>query len=184
MFLIEIIRNFFSGLTWEKIIQFILTPQFTGWLLILKIIFIVFSLILLGFIIFALAKTTWLKRLILQDWQEFLTYRPFGLGKIEKEWQKIKARLEAETESEWKLAIIEADKIMDDILNRMGFGGVSLGKRLTKLTTASLPNIEEVKEAHKIRNNIVHDPTYRLSLEEGKRVIGIYEKALTDLQAL
>lgn len=168
----------------NEIISFILNPTFPGWLLVLKILFIVFSLILLGFIIFALVKTTWLKRLIIWDLQEFLTYRPFGLRKIEKEWQKIKGRLETEMESEWKLAVIEADKIMDNILNRMGFGGVSLGERLGRLTAASLPNIEEVKEVHKIRNNIIHDPTYRLTLEEAKRIITIYEKALTDLQAL
>ena len=168
----------------DELIPFIISPQFTGWLLIIKILFIIFTLLLLGFIIFALLKTTWLKKLIIWDWLEFLTYRPFGLRKIEKEWQKIKRRLETEMESEWKLAVIEADKIMDDILNRMGFGGKSLGERLGKLTAVSLPNIEEVKEAHKIRNNIIHDPTYRLSLEEAKRVIAIYEKALTDLQAL
>lgn len=165
-------------------ISFIISPQFTGWLLALKILFIVLSLILAGFIIFALLKTSWLKRLIIWDLQEILTYRPFGLRRIEKEWQKIKGRLEIEQESEWKLAIIEADKIMDDILNRMGFGGASLGERLGRLTVVSLPNIEEVKEAHKIRNDIIHDPSYRLTLEEAKRVIAIYEKALTDLQAL
>ena len=168
----------------DELIPFIISSQFTGWLLIIKILFIIFTLLLLGFVIFALLKTTWLKKLIIWDWLEFLTYRPFGLRKIEKEWQKIKRRLETEMESEWKLAVIEADKIMDDILNRMGFGGKSLGERLGKLTAVSLPNIEEVKEAHKIRNNIIHDPTYRLSLEEAKRVIAIYEKALTDLQAL
>ena len=181
---IEKILNFLFGLNPEKIIQFILAPQFTGWLLVLKIIFVGISLFFIGFIIFALIKTSWLKLLILRDLQEFLTYRHFGLRKIEKEWQKIKGRLEAEMESEWKLAIIEADKIMDDILNRMGFGGASLGERLTKLTAVSLPNIEEVKKAHKIRNNIIHDPTYRLSLEEAKRIMTIYEKALSDLQAL
>ena len=168
----------------NKIIQFIFFPQFTGWLLVLKILFIVFSLIFLGFIIFTLVKTTWLKRLIIWDLQEFLTYRPFGLRKVEKDWQKIKRRLESEIESEWKLVIIEAEKMMNDLLNRMGFGGVSLGEKLGRLTTASLPNIEEVREAHKIHNNIIHDPTYRLSLEEAKRVIAIYEKALTHLQAL
>lgn len=184
MFLIETIRNLFSSLTWEKIIQFILDPQFTGWLLLLKIIFLVFSLFFIGFIIFALIKTSWLKYLIIRDLQEFLTYRPFSLRRIEKEWQKIKGRLEIEHESEWKLAIIEADEIMDDILNQMGFGGTSLGERLTSLTAVSLPNIEEVKEAHQIRNNIIHDPSYRLTLVETKRIIAIYEKALTDLQAL
>jgi uncharacterized protein YutE (UPF0331/DUF86 family) len=168
----------------NQIISFILNPTFSGWLLFFKTLFIFFSLLFLGFIIFALFKTTWLKRLIIWDLQEFLTYRPFGVSKVERKWQKIKKRLETETESEAKLAIIEADSMLDGILDRMGFGGRTLGERLDKLTAVSLPNIEEVKQAHKIRNNIVHDPTYKLDLEEAKKVISAYEKALTDLQAL
>jgi len=168
----------------NDIISFILNPTFPDWVLVLKTIFILVSLVFVGFIIFALIKTTWLKRMIIWDAQEFLTYRPFGVSKVVRRWQKIKKRLETGIESEAKLAIIEADKTLDDTLKRMGFGGVSLGERLGRLTVASLPNIEEVKQAHKIRNNIVHDPTYRLDLEEAKKVISIYEKALTDLQAL
>jgi hypothetical protein len=87
-------------------------------------------------------------------------------------------------ESEYKLAVIEADSVLDDILKRMGFAGQTLGERLEKLTSASLTNIEEVREAHKTRNNIVHDPNYRLSLDEARKLISIYEKALVDLQAL
>lgn len=168
----------------NKIISFILNPTFTGWLLVLKFLFIFSSLLLIGFIILALIKTTWLKRLIIWDLEEFLTYRPFGLRKVERDLQKIKTKLETEMESEWKLAVIEADKILDDILSKMDIGGTSLGERLNKLNTDSLPNVEEVKEAHKIRNNIIHDPTYKLSLEEAKRVISIYEKTLGDLHAL
>ena len=168
----------------EQIISFIFNPTFSGWLLVLKIIFVILSLLLFGFIIFALIKTTWLKRMIIWDLQEFLTYRPFGVSKIAGKWQKIKKRLEAGIESEAKLAIIEADSMLDGILDRMGFGGRTLGERLDRLTDVSLPNIEEAKKSHKIRNNIVHDPTYKLDLEEAKKVISAYEKALTDLQAL
>jgi hypothetical protein len=184
MTLIETIHNFLSGLTPEKVIQFLFTPQFFGWLLTLKNLFIVLSLILLSFIIFAFVKTKWLKRMIIWDLQEFFSYRPFILRKTEKEWQKIKARLGAEMESENKLAIIEADKTMDDILSQMGFEGTDLNEKLEKLTAGSLSNIEEVKEVHKIRNNIIHDPTYKLSAEEAKKALAIYEKALTDLHAL
>jgi len=171
-------------MTIEQIISFIFNPTFSGWLLVLKIIFVILSLLLFGFIIFALIKTTWLKRMIIWDLQEFLTYRPFGVSKVEGKWQKIKNRLESGIESEAKLAVIEADSMLDGILNRMGFGGRTLGERLDRLTAVSLPNIEEVRQAHKIRNNIVHDPTYRLDLEEAKKMISVYEKALTDLQAL
>ena len=168
----------------NELISFILNPTFSGWLLVLKIIFIILGLIFFGYIIFALVKTSWLKRMIIWDLQEFLTYRPFGVRRIVKEWRKIKAKLETGLESEYKLAVIKADAMLDNILMRMGFGGVTLGERLTKLTVVSLPNIEEVRQAHRIRNNIIHDPDYRLSLDEARRVVAIYEKALTDLQAL
>ena len=184
MNLIKTIHNFLSGLTSEKIIQFLINPQFSGWLLVIKIFFIVLSLIFLGVIIFALVKTKWLKRMIIWDLQEFFSYRPFILRKTEKGWRKIKARLGTEMESESKLAVIEADKMIDDILSQMGFKGKDLGEKLEKLTIKSLPNIEEVKEAHKIYNNIIHDPSYKLSLEEAKKALLTYEKALTDLHAL
>ena len=168
----------------EKIISFVFNPDFSGWLLALKIMFIIFSLVFSGFIIFVLIKTTWLKRMIIWDLQEFLTYRPFGVTKLAGKWKKIKKRLKSGRESEAKLAVIEADSMLDGILDRMGFGGRTLAERLDKLTAVSLSNIEEVRQAHQIRNNIVHDPAYRLELEEAEKVILAYEKALTDLQAL
>jgi len=169
------------------ILNYLISPQITNstTFLILKIIFIVISLALFGFIIFTLTGgTLWLKRLILWDLQEIITFRPFGVRRIVKQWLGIKARLETGLEAEYKLAVIEADLMLDETLKRMGYGGETLGERLGKLTVISLPNLEEVKGAHKIRNNIVHDPDYRLSLNETKKVIAVYEKALTDLQAL
>lgn len=168
----------------ENLISYIISPKISGALLVFKILFIVSALVSLGLIIFVLIRSSWLKMLITWDLQEFLTYRPHGVRKIVKIWLKIKARLETGMESEYKLAVIEADSMLDDILKRMGYGGEALGEKLGKLTAISLPNLEEVKEAHKIRNNIVHDPDYRLSLDEARRVISIYEKVLTDLQAL
>jgi len=164
-------------------ISFIFSPQFSGWLLILKIIFIIFSLFLLVFIVFALLRTGWLKKLLLYDLVELLTYRPFGTRRIVKQWAKITARLETGIESEAKLAIIEADSMLDDILKKMGYGGESLGDRLKSITTATIQNIAEIWEAHKIRNNIVHDPDYRLTLDQARKVLGSYEQAFRDLHA-
>ncbi len=166
-----------------EIISWLISPTFSGWLLILKILFIVAALILLGFIIFALAKTSWLKRLWIWDLVEFFSFRPYGVRKVVKAWAKITARLETGLESEYKLAIIEADSMLNDILKRMGFDGETLGERLERLTAATLPNLKQIWEAHKIRNNIVHDPNYRLTLDEARRVLDIYEQALRDLQA-
>ena len=162
----------------------IIYPSFKGPLLIFKALFIGFSLILLICISLLILRTNWLKHLILQDFFEFFTYRPYGVRKLVKQWVKITGRLEAGLESEYKLAVIEADSMFDDILKRMGYGGETLGERLKQISPAVLPNVEELLEAHKIRNNIVHDPDYRLSLDEAKKAIAIYEKTLTDLGAL
>lgn len=167
-----------------QISQYLSSPIFSAFLSVLKIIFLVLSFIFFGYIIFALIRTTWLKRLFIWDWQEFFTYKPYGVRRLVKQWQKVMARLDAGIESEYKLSVIEADSILDDILKRMGFGGETLGERLEKLTAATLPNLNDILEAHKTRNNIVHDPDYKLSLDEAKKTLAVYETALTDLQAL
>jgi hypothetical protein len=158
-------------------------PYFYQIATVLKIIFIFVSALFLGFMIFALVKTTWLKRLILWDLQEFLTYNPYGARKLYKQWQEIKKRLDGGMESEYKLAVIEADSVLNDVLEKMGFGGATLGERLNRVAPETLPTLSEVVEAHKIRNNIVHDPDYQFSQEEAEKTMGVYEKALSDLQA-
>ncbi len=152
-------------------------------LLNLKILFIVFALVCLAGAIYFATKSSWLKYRIIQDLVEFFTYRPYGIRKIVKQWAKIMGRLETGLESEYKLAVIEADSLLDETLERMGYGGETLGERLKNITSDILPNLEQIWQAHKIRNNIVHDPDYRLNLDEARKALAIYEKAFTDLQA-
>ena len=168
----------------NEIIQFILYPKIEGWLLVIKIIFLAFGSFFFGFVIWALINTSWLKRIFLQDIKEILTYRPYGLKKFIKEWKKIEERLDTGLESEAKLALIEADSLLDEALKRLGYPGESLGERLEKLAVDIMPNLSQVQEVHKIRNNIIHDPTYQLNLEEAKKALGVYQKALTNLDAL
>jgi len=151
-------------------------------LLFLKILCIVIFLFFLVIIFHSLRRSSWLKYRLFQDMVEFLTYRPYGVKKIVKIWSKIKGRLELGVESEYKLAVIEADSMLNDILEKMGFKGETLGNRLKQVTTDILPSIEEVGEAHKIRNNIVHDPDYKLTLDQAQKALEIYEQALRDLQ--
>jgi len=167
----------------EKIISFLISPPIEGPLLIVKIVFIFFGLFFLVGTIYFLFTTTWLKRIFLQDLYEVLTYRPYWLLGMKRKWRAIQKRLKSGLESEYKLAIIEADSLLDNALKQAGFSGESLGERLEKITKETLPNLDEVLEAHKIRNNVVHDPDYKLTLGEAKMVLYIFEKALRDLEA-
>jgi len=104
--------------------------------------------------------------------------------KFDKKWQKILKRLKKGDESNLKLAVIEADKLFDDLLLRMGYKGKDMDERLKLITSAQLSNLEEIWQAHKIRDRIVEEKYYRLSVEEAKKAISAYEKAFKELMIL
>lgn len=168
----------------EKIISFLISPSFTGGLLILKLIFIFFAFLFLILIIYFLIKTTWPKRIFIWDLIEFFTYRPYGVYGTSGRWKWVLYQLEKGSENEAKLAVIETESILDETLKRLGFVGETFGERLEKITPDILPNLEEIREIHQIHQNIVHDPSYKLSLETAKKVIEVYGKALEGLGAI
>jgi len=95
---------------------------------------------------------------------------------------EINKKLTSESPSDWKIAIIEADKSLDRTLEKKGFAGKTVGERLKEMVPADLPDVyEEVWEAHKIRNRIVHEPDFEITQNEARKVIGIYERAIRKL---
>ncbi len=169
----------------DTIISFLTSQEVQQNLFGVKLGFLIFSgLLVLGIIILALFKTHYLQWRFFQDSFEFLTFRQFGARRMEGKWRKVLKRLETGLESEYKIAIVEADNMLNNSLNRMGYMGKTLGERLEKLASATMPNIDEVYQAHKLRNTIVRDPDYRLSQDDAKRTIDVYKKAFIDLQIL
>ena len=118
------------------------------------------------------------------DFLEFIKIKGHDTGKLEKRWQYTIKRLESPNMADWKLAVIEAEALTEEVLARMGFGGASFGERLKKMRPEQLPSLENLTNAHQVRNNIVHDADYRIDINEASKVIAIYEKALQELDAL
>lgn len=163
--------------------EFFLSPNPTI-ILVLKIVFGSISLFLIISIIYFIVKSNYLITVYLRDVTEVLSYKPYGTRKIVKQWNKIKSRLDLSSEAEHKLAVIEADNLLNETLERMGYDGDTVGEKLKQITSIRLPDIDQILEAHKIRNNIVYDPDYQLSLDQGQRALEIYEKTLQELQVL
>lgn len=154
------------------------------WVSSLKFSFIVISLFIFFYIVYLLNKNTWLKRLILEDLAEFFTWKAFGIKTEEKNWRKIKDRLLTGQEHEYKMAVIEADNILSDILHKMEYGSGSDIGTLNSLPTLVFPNVEEVKWAHSLNESIAHDPDFRLSIEDARKAIDAYEKFFIDSEIL
>lgn len=156
--------------------------DFKIFILPMKIAFFTLSGILLFFIIYAFFKTSYIKTIFGQDLAEFLAFRPFGIKKMTKEWDKITEKLESAAESDHRVAIIEADNMLDDILKKMGYKEKTLEEKLDNLNKVVLPSLHEIEVVHKVRNEIVFNPDYRLEAGEARRVLDIYEKALRELE--
>ena len=88
----------------------------------------------------------------------------------------------SENPNDWKLAIIEADIILDDLLKQRGYGGNSLGERLKSISPNQLASLNDAWEAHKIRNRIAHDGAdFILTQRLAQETITRYNLVFTEL---
>jgi len=67
--------------------------------------------------------------------------------KTKSRWEAIKKRLENREEKEFKVAIIEADEMIGDLVKRMGYQGENLGEILTNIPETQIESIAKVKKA-------------------------------------
>jgi hypothetical protein len=109
---------------------------------------------------------------------------PGGRGPLHAQWSAVVAHLDSTRESDWKIAVIEADKFMDDALRGAGFPGDSFGDRLTNIAPESLVSLDGVWWAHKIRNRLAHETDYFLRYTEAKQAIGYFQEALEELRLI
>jgi hypothetical protein len=98
-------------------------------------------------------------------------------GSKNPRWSKTLNYIFSQHSSDWKLAIIEADSILEDLLKDLGFQGDTLGDRLKGATQGNFPQLSQAWEVHTIRNRIAHEGlAFELSHHEAKRVIAMYEQ--------
>jgi len=103
---------------------------------------------------------------------------------FDKRWQMALKRMAKGDEANMKLAIIEADRLLDILLKHMRLDGNDMEERMEQLTPLKLSNLDEVRQAHIIRNNIVQDAKHPLTREQAESAIAAYEKAFKEWEVL
>lgn len=98
-----------------------------------------------------------------------------AVADLASKWQGVVARTATNDESQWKLAIIEADTILDEAIKQLGYKGTTMGDRMKQIKPGKFPMLEDAWRVHRVRNYIVHDPTYHISAQAASRVFGIYQ---------
>lgn len=168
---------------YDSIILFFESPGWQRTFFYIKLSSAVISFLLVfGIVIFILKTellTIGLRRLIRG------TEAPtFPKGKIRKQWDKILARVEAKDEANLKLAVIEADGLVDFLLKRIGYKGETMFERLKSIKPAQLKSLDGLWQAHKVRNRVVHEPNFKINLNQTEEVIENFKKVLEELEAI
>jgi hypothetical protein len=98
-----------------------------------------------------------------------------------RRWSNIQTLINSYNMNDWKQAIIEADTILEEMLEKMGYKGDSIGDKLKQVEKSDFVTLNEAWEAHKVRNRIAHSGSnFTLSKDEAERVIGMYRKVFSE----
>lgn len=98
------------------------------------------------------------------------------------EWQVILNHVNSESPAEWKLAILEADSMLDEILEAEGYMGDSLGEKLKAMSPSAIHSYNDLWEAHKMRNQIAHEGAdVELNKKIARDTINKFEVAFKEL---
>jgi hypothetical protein len=177
-------------MSWESVynflgirdfIYFISSSQIQDMLFPVKLVFVCFAMFFLAFVIYFMINSSWLQYKFLEDVTEFFAWQSYGQRQMSKQWGKIKKRTESGAESDYKLAIIDADDLLSEVLDSNGYEGKDFEESVKKTGRLLAPVLNDVTSAHEARNSIVYDPDFKLSAEQAKKILDIYESAINSV---
>lgn len=103
---------------------------------------------------------------------------------FKERWTNVAKKIAVGTPDAFKVAIIDADKLVDDVLKQLGFAGEHMADRLEKIAPQDLQSLERIWRAHRLRNNLVHTPGFQISGFEAKKSLADYEAFLREVKVI
>lgn len=96
-------------------------------------------------------------------------------------WATVLGHAESLNQPEWRLAILEADTMLAELLDKRGYQGLSIGEQLKSADSEKFKSLQDAWDAHKVRNQIAHEgSSFTLTERETRRVIGLYERVFRE----
>ena len=98
-------------------------------------------------------------------------------------WDRITSEINSDNEQHWRLAILEADIMLNELLDTLGYRGETMADKMRTVERADFNSIDLAWEAHRARNRIAHESSeVPISAREARRVIDLYTKVFREFQ--
>lgn len=151
-----------------------------------KLVSTIISLLLLTGIIYSVIRLSQINREINARYKEAEKAPvPVGISvaPVNPKWQRVVGHLDSENPNDWRLALLEADIMLDEMLQKMGYRGESVGDKLKTIEESDFTSINEAWEAHKVRNQIAHHGSdFLITQREAKRVADLYKRVFEEFR--
>jgi hypothetical protein len=101
--------------------------------------------------------------------------------KAQLRWSRILEQSRGGTEHGWRLAILEADIMLSELLDMQGYKGETMADKMKQVDRANFNSIDAAWAAHKVRNRVAHEGiAHALDQREVRRVISLYERVFRE----
>lgn len=152
---------------------------------LLKPIAIILSIFLFIVIVYARRKIKALEAKEKADFEALKTKHdaldPSQDKAMAEKWEKVLAHINSTSPSDWRLAILEADIMLGDLLEKMGYQGDSIGEKLKGVEKGDFITLNQAWEAHKVRNKIAHEGAdFQLSERDAKNAIDMFKQVFSE----
>lgn len=101
--------------------------------------------------------------------------------KTQLRWNRVLEQVHSESEQGWRLAILEADIMLNELLDVLGYRGETMADKMKLVDRSRFHTIDLAWEAHSIRNQVAHQGSAkRLDSREARRTVALYEKVFKE----
>lgn len=105
------------------------------------------------------------------------------VNKYRLKWMAIEKQLDKNDLSRCSMAVLNADKLLDQALREKGVKGQTMGERM-KILKETWSNANVVWGAHKLRNQIAHETDHHVTYDDARRALSGFKQALKDVGAI
>lgn len=109
--------------------------------------------------------------------------KTLDVQKYRTRWMTIEQQLKREEVMSYHMCVLNADTLLDQALKDRGIQGATMGERMKQMQK-KWSNANNVWSAHKLRNQIAHEPDVKLDYDNARRALASFKQALKDTGAI
>ena len=103
--------------------------------------------------------------------------------KYRTRWMTIEQQLKRDEVMTYHMSVLNADTLLGQALKEKGIQGETMGERMKQMQQ-KWSNANSVWTAHKLRNQIAHEPEVKLDYNNARRALASFKQALKDIGAI